>query len=147
MRRNNLTVTLSCGAMLLLCQSLVACKDKGETSDTDVVVVDDADSDTDTDSDSDTDTDSDTDSDTDTDVPPAECWVADPSGIGSCFDQTVAGCALPTTPTDSDGDGEPDSFVFLNQCPDPSIQSVPFDNAARIPASVWVPGTPLPPAP
>ena len=57
------------------------------------------------------------------------CWVDDGRG-GTCYD-----CPPPTAP-------ESDSLKFLNQCTDAAYAA--FDNSARIPASTWVPGTPLP---
>ena len=47
-------------------------------------------------------------------------------------------CDLPAGP-------EADSLKALNQCTTSSY--VVFDNAARIPAATWVPGTPLPALP
>ena len=111
--------------------ALFSCKDTGDqVTDADDAPVD-GDADTDTDADSDADADTDTDSDADTD---AECWVT--SDVGDCYDTTL--CPLPTTPG-------ADSSAFLNKCTDTDYAK--FDNAVRIPASTWTPGTPLPPIP
>ena len=67
----------------------------------------------------------------DTDLPDPTCWVD--SDVGQCWD-----CELPEAP-------EADSEKALNQCNTASY--VVFENAARIPAATWVPGTPLPPVP
>jgi hypothetical protein len=116
-------------ALFLLVLPL-GCKDnKDSATDGDS----DADTDADTDSDTDGDTDADTDADSDTDT--TECWVSAPTG-GLCYDTTI--CDLPTTPGS-------DSLKFLNQCS--GADWAPFDNATRIPASTWVPGTELPDVP
>lgn len=62
-----------------------------------------------------------------------QCWIDAPAG-GKCWS-----CALPTSP-------ESDSLKFLNRCGNASSSSK-FDNATRIPATTWVPGTPLPTLP
>lgn len=62
-----------------------------------------------------------------------QCWIDAPTG-GKCWS-----CALPTSP-------ESDSLKFLNRCGNASSSSK-FDNATRIPATTWVPGTPLPTLP
>lgn len=77
-----------------------------------------------------------TDTDTDTDTTASPCWV--PFDSSRCWDTTLEGCALPTTPG-------ADNAPFLNQCTDSDY--IVVDNAARIPASTWIPGTPLPPVP
>jgi hypothetical protein len=101
------------------------CKSKDvEETDTNVTIGD-------ADTDSDTDTDTDTDTDADTDTTPTECWIAWDGG--TCFDTTA--CPLPTSPGGN-------SLAFLNQCSDAAYSA--FDNAARIPATTWVPGTALP---
>lgn len=61
----------------------------------------------------------------------ADCWVE--SAVGRCYD-----CPLPTVPG-------ADSLRFLDQCT--TAVGAPFDNAARIPSTTWVPGTPLPDVP
>lgn len=121
------THILMLGALL----AATACKEKDAGVDTsDGGTVTDTD-DTDT---VDTDTE-DTDTvDTDTTPVDPECWTD--GDYGECYDTTT--CPLPTTPS-------ADSLAFLNQCSD--VDAVVFDNAARIPASTWTPGTPLPPIP
>jgi hypothetical protein len=114
-------------AVALSSSLLVSCK---VTGDKDPEDTDEADVDTDTDTDADTDADTDTDTDTDTDVDTdtSECWIESESG--TCYD-----CEPPTEPEDG-------SLKFLNQCTDAAYSG--FDNASRIPASTWVPGTDLP---
>ena len=73
---------------------------------------------------------SDADTDADTDTGP-DCYVA--WAEGTCYDTTV--CEQPT-------EAGSDSLSFLNQCS--SVDYALFDNAARIPASTWTEGEPLP---
>jgi hypothetical protein len=110
---------------LVFALALAACK--GDDTDTDVIETDSPVETDETDIDTeDTDDTDDTDVEIDTD---AVCWVD--SDVGECWD-----CDLPSEPED-------DSLKALNQCSD--VTSVEFDNAARIPASTWQPGDPLPP--
>jgi hypothetical protein len=107
--------------------TVVGCKTTENKPDDTAVT--DSNSVTDTGDSTDTDTDTtDTNTDTGTTDTDTVCWVA--WEAGTCWD-----CDLPTTP-------EADSLKFLNQCSDVSYAD--FDNAARIPSSTWVPGTPLP---
>ena len=73
-----------------------------------------------------------------------DCWIAGPDGecfaTGDLDGDGLEECAFPDAP-------EADSDKFLNQCLDASVATSFFDNAARIPASTWVPGDPLPPVP
>jgi len=117
MPRMTLAFFLS-GAVL----SVVGCKNVAEPVDTAATDTDADSADTSTD---DTDT-ADTGGDT-----AAECWTEWEEG--TCYD--TARCALPTTPAN-------DSLVFLNQCSDAAYSL--FDDAARIPASTWKEGDPLP---
>ena len=91
----------------------------------------------DADTDSDTDTDTDTDSDTDADTDTSFCWVAFSGGAADakCYDTSNSKCPEPTS-------AGADSSKMLNRCNDQAFAY--FDNAARIPASTWVPGDPLP---
>src|SRR6185436_3130453 len=105
-----------------LAGTLAACT--GDTSKDDTDVSDTVDT-TDTDDTVDT-------TDTDVSDTDAACWLAD--GDQTCWD-----CAPPRVPRD-------DSLRFYNRC-DNATSSEAFDNAARIPASTWVPGTALPAIP
>lgn len=110
-------------ANLVLVLALAACKTKGTTTDDSVGT---------TPPTSDTVTTSAT-GDTSAPVTSTACWV--PFESSECFDTTIDGCSLPTA-------AGTDNLVFLNQCTQSDY--VLFDNAARIPPSTWVPGTPLP---
>lgn len=120
------------GLTLFGCKTKDVAPDTGDTDsgteDSDSV----EDSDTSVD-DSDSDSDSDSGEETDTGTE-EQCWVA--SDNGECFDTTV--CDLPA----SADEAEEGNLAFLNQCSD--VDSAVFDNAARIPASTWTPGDPLP---
>ena len=104
---------------------MVACTDGKPGDDTDVTDTDTVVDDTDT-------VVEDTDV-TDTDVTDTDALCYTEGVSGECWD-----CDLPAAP-------ESDSLKALNQCTDSTY--VAFDNAARIPAATWTPGTPLPAVP